>query len=164
MLALTRVASVVTVAVVCLFVACSNESKSVERNELTDFATRYTAAWCSQDPARVASFFADDGQLKINDGEPSVGREAITEAARGFMTAFPDMVVEMDSLSVDMDAIKYHWTLTGSNTGLGGTGNAVKISGYEEWTIGDDGLIADSKGHFDEVEYARQLESGTDNE
>jgi len=29
-----------------------------------------------------------------------------------------------------------------------------------EWTIGPDGLIAESKGHFDEAEYQRQLKSG----
>jgi hypothetical protein len=32
--------------------------------------------------------------------------------------------------------------------------------GYEEWTIGDDGLIAASSGHCDAAEYARQLERG----
>lgn len=46
-----------------------------------DFATRYTAAWCSQNAANVASFFAADGSLKINEGKPSVGGAAITEAA-----------------------------------------------------------------------------------
>ncbi len=62
------------------------------------FATRYTAAWCSQDPASVAEFFAQDGSLKINDGAPSVGRAAITEAVQSFMTDFPDMIVEMNGL------------------------------------------------------------------
>lgn len=33
----------------------------------------------------------------------------------------------------------------------------MRISGYEEWTIGTDGLIGESKGHFDEAEYKRQL-------
>jgi hypothetical protein len=36
------------------------------------------------------------------------------------------------------------WTLVGTNTGPGGTGRRVRISGFEEWTIGDDGLIAAS--------------------
>jgi hypothetical protein len=47
--------------------------------------------------------------------------------------------------------------LTGTNTGPGGTGRAVRISGYEEWTFEEDGLIAASKGYFDEAEYRRQL-------
>lgn len=54
----------------------------------------------------------------------------------------------------------FHWTWTGTNSGPGGTGKAVRISGYEEWTLGADGLIAESKGHFDEAEYQRQLQSG----
>ena len=31
---------------------------------------------------------------------------------------------------------------------------------HEEWTIGADGLIAESKGHYDEAEYQRQLNFG----
>ena len=65
-----------------------------------------------------------------------------------------------DDLVVDGDQIDYHWTFTGTNTGPGGTGNAVRVVGYEEWTIGDDGLIAASSGHYDQAEYARQLEEG----
>jgi len=45
-----------------------------------------------------------------------------------------------------------------THVGPGGTGRAVHISGFEEWTFGDDGLIRESKGHFDEAEYQRQLE------
>ncbi len=127
---------------------------------LREFATNYTAAWCSQDAASVASFFAENGSLKINDGNPSIGRTAIAAAAQGFMTAFPDMVVKMDELSLDGAQPIYRWTLTGTNTGPGGTRKAVRISGYEEWTIGANGLIANSRGHFDAAEYQRQLNAG----
>lgn len=34
------------------------------------------------------------------------------------------------------------------------------ISGFEEWTFGDDGLVAGSQGHYDQAEYDRQLEHG----
>jgi len=124
---------------------------------LNDFARNYTQAWCSQNAASVAAFFSENGSLKINDGAPSVGRTAITAAAQGFMTAFPDLVVAMDSVSLDGRRVVYRWTLTGTNTGPGGTGKAVRISGYEEWTFGADGLIAESTGHFDETDYDRQL-------
>jgi hypothetical protein len=127
---------------------------------LKDFATRYTAAWCSQNAAQVASFFAPSGSLKINDGTPAVGRDEIAASAQGFMTAFPDLVVKMDTLEIQGAHAIYRWTLTGTNTGPGGTGKAVRISGYEEWTIGADGLIAASLGHFDAAEYQRQLKEG----
>ncbi|MBF6606706.1 MAG: nuclear transport factor 2 family protein [Chloroflexi bacterium] len=126
---------------------------------LRRFAQAYTAAWCSMDPDRVAAHFAPEGSLEINGGTPAVGRDAISATARSFYTALPDMQVYLDELVVDGDRIEYHWTFTGTNTGPGGTGNAVRVVGYEEWTI-DDGLIAASSGHYDQAEYARQLEHG----
>ena len=124
------------------------------------FAAKYTSAWCSQDPARVAACFAEDGSLTINDAAPSVGRRAIAAAAQDFMTAFPDMVVAMDGVDRDGDRFVYRWTLTGTSSGTGGSGRAVRISGHEQWTIGADGLIRQSFGHFDQAEYARLLKAG----
>jgi hypothetical protein len=135
---------------------------SVDRNQLEDFARRYTAAWCSGEPRQVAAHYSSEGSLTINDGEPAVGRASITEAAQSFMSAFPDLQVLMDDLCLDDARIEYHWTLIGTNTGPGGTGNAVRISGFEDWTIGDDGLIAKSLGHYDQAEYDRQIAHGTD--
>jgi hypothetical protein len=129
----------------------------MDLSQLKDFAARYTAAWCSHNPASVASFFTVNGSLKINNGTPAVGRAAIAEAAQGFMTAFPDMIVSMDGLEVEGGRVIYHWTLVGTNTGPGGAGRAVRISGFEDWRFGADGLVAESEGHFDEAEYQRQL-------
>lgn len=124
---------------------------------MREFASRYTQAWCSQDPNRVAAFFAAGGSIAINGGSPSVGRSAIAATAASFMTAFPDMVVRMDDLRRVGDGFTYHWTLIGTNTGPGGTGRHVQISGHEEWALGADGLIARSIGHYDDAEYQRQL-------
>lgn len=130
--------------------------------DLRPFAERYTAAWCSQDPDSVAEFFAPRGSMTINGGEPAVGRPAIARVAEDFMSAFPDMKVLMDALETTGERTIYRWTLVGTNTGPGGTGNRVRISGYEEWQIGEDGLIAESLGHFNANEYARQIEDGVD--
>jgi len=129
-------------------------------DQLRELAKNYTAAWCSQEPARVAAFFSPTGSLTVNDGAPAVGRAAITEVARAFMTTFPDMQVLMDDLLLRDGGAVYEWTLVGTDTGPGGSGNQVRISGFEEWRIGADGLIAESRGHFDSDEYQRQLEEG----
>jgi len=96
----------------------------------------------------------------VNDGTPAVGREAITEVVGGFMVAFPDLQVLLDRVISRADRVEYHWTLAGTNSGPGGTGHRVHIRGYEEWRIDEDGLIADSLGHFDEDVYQHQLEHG----
>jgi len=124
---------------------------------LTEFATRYAAAWSSQNPEELASFYAEDGSLTVNAGNPSVGRAAIAATAREFMDAFPDMTVKMDSVSQEGSHATFNWTWTGTNTGPGGTGKSVRISGHEEWTLDTDGLILESRGHYDEAEYQRQM-------
>jgi len=134
--------------------------EAVDMQRLHELGARYTAAWNSGDPAKVAAFFAPDGSLTVNDAEPAVGRDAIAGVARGFMTAFPDLHLVMDSLRTKGDTVDYHWTFIGTNTGPGGTGKTVRFSGYEAWTLDRDGLIARSLGHFDEAEYRRQLEHG----
>ena len=80
------------------------------------------------------------------------------------MTAFPDLKVTMDDLLDQGEMVVYKWTLAGANTGPGGTGRRVRISGFEEWRIGGDGLVAESQGHFDSEEYQRQIEHGIDGE
>ncbi len=129
-----------------------------------EFAERYTAAWCSQDAASVAAFFSPGGSLAINGGTPAVGRGAITAAAQGFMTAFPDLKVTMDDLLDQGERVIYKWTLVGTNTGPGGTGRRVRISGFEDWRIGADELVAESLGNFDSAAYQRQLEHGVEGE
>jgi len=128
--------------------------------ELRDFARRYTAAWCSRNPAMVAAFFSYGGSLTVNEGVPAVGRDAITHVALSFMSAFPDLQMTMEDLQLGGGAIEYHWILTGTNAGPEGTGHRVRIRGSEKWRLGEDGLISSSQGNFDATEYRRQLERG----
>jgi uncharacterized protein (TIGR02246 family) len=130
--------------------------------DLQGFAQRYTAAWCSHHPAAVAWLYSPDGSLTINNGRPSIGRPAITAAAQEFMTAFPDLKVTMDNVSVEGERTIYRWTLDGHNTGPGGTGAHVRISGHESWRLGNDGLIADSFGHFDAEDWQRQIRGSSE--
>jgi nuclear transport factor 2 (NTF2) superfamily protein len=128
---------------------------SHDRRQIEELAREYTEAWCSRDPARVASLYARDGTIATNGGEPA----SIADVARSFVGAFPDIQVFLDDLVFGEDVVEYHWTFTGTSSE---TGKWMRIRGYEEWTIGSDGLIAASRGHYDQAEYDRQLLEGAD--
>jgi nuclear transport factor 2 (NTF2) superfamily protein len=127
-----------------------------DQARVRDFARSYTEAWCRHDPAGVADHYTAGGTIAINGGDPT----EITEVANSFMSAFPDIEVFLDDVMVKDDVVEFHWTFTGTNAGPGGTGKWVRISGFEEWTFGDDGLVVESKGHYDQAEYDRQLQQG----
>jgi len=118
-----------------------------------DLARSYADAWCSHDPAKVAEHYVPGGTIAINGGEPA----EITEVARGFFAAFPDIEVFVDNVVVKSDTVEFHWLFTGTSSD---TGNWVRIPGYEEWTLADGGLVASSAGHYDPDEYDRQLAHG----
>ncbi|HSX22755.1 MAG TPA: nuclear transport factor 2 family protein [Gaiellaceae bacterium] len=127
----------------------ANDPKQIEQLALT-----YTEAWSSRDPARVAGCYAPGGTISVNGGEAA----AIAGVAEAFLTSFPDMEVFMDDLVLREDGIvEYRWTFTGTSSE---TGKSVRVPGFEEWTIAPDGLIAESRGHYDQADYDRQVEHG----
>lgn len=58
----------------------------------------------------------------------------------------------MEDLLPQDECIVYRWSLTGTHAG-----GQVRVHGFEVWTIGADGLIGESHGHFDAADYTRQL-------
>jgi len=126
----------------------------------TQFAEDYAAAWSNQDAAHFSTFYEEDGALQVNDAEPARGREEVAALAQSYMTALPDMVVSLDSLVETEGKQRFYWTLDATASGPDGTGNRVHISGYEEWTFGENGLIQLSEGHMDSEEYQRQVDEG----
>ena len=136
---------------------CGSEVTTMDQRRLEAFAGRYAAAWSGGDPAAFADFYAEDGTFRVNDGEVHRGRAAIAAVAGSYMEAFPDMTVALVRVVATDGGAEFHWRWTGTNTGPGGNGKSVDLTGYEEWTFSSDGLIQSMQGHFDDAEYARQM-------
>ena len=141
--------------IILTILGCKDQKSDYEK--MVNFGKDYTSAWNSKDPAKVASFYAIDGTLTVNQGTPAEGREALTNLVNSYMEAFPDMELTMDSLVADGGTYKYHWRFIGTNTGPGGTGNKVDFSGFEQWTMNKEGLVQTSIGEYDADDYNRQL-------
>ncbi len=133
------------------------DSDKSEHDKMVEFGQRYTEAWNSKIPEKMASFYAEDGTLTVNNGTPAIGRKQLAETAQSYMEAFPDLELTMDSLTRGNGTYRYYWTFKGTNTGPNGTGKKVDFSGYEEWTMNDQGLVQTSVGTYDAEEYERQL-------
>lgn len=122
-----------------------------------DMAKRYAEAWSSGDPEAVASFYEENGRLVINDGEPTVGRVALAEVAQAFYDDFPGLLLHCDLARVAGNNGVFLWTLEGTHSG---TGNQVKVGGWEAWRLSDDIRVIESDGRFDAIEYERQIQEG----
>ena len=121
--------------------------------EPKDLVVAYTAAWNTGRPEAVASFFVPDGTITINRGEPWLGREGVAQMAEGFFADIPDLCLTWDGLRSSGDHVVYLWTFKGTHAG---SGNPLKVTGWEEWDLDREGLIRHSLGWFDSDDYARQ--------
>ena len=119
-----------------------------------EVAQAYTAAWNSGSPEAVASFFASDGRIVINDGNPWVGRPGVAEMAAGFFADIPDLALTCDGVRVAGSHVLYLWTFTGTHAT---TKARLRVIGWEEWDLGPDGEVVASRGWYDADDYARQV-------
>ena len=126
-------------------------------NDFKAMSENYAAAWCSHKPEAVASFYATDGQISINNGDVLKGTDAIVEMAKGFYAEFPDIIVHCDALRLSGSHALFVWTLEGHHSE---TGNFVKVGGWEEWELDENLKVKSSLGWFDGPEYERQIAEG----
>ena len=126
----------------------------VSNTEIENIAKEYAAAWNSKSASSVASFYALNGEIVINNGEPWSGRSKVQEMAAGFYADVPDLTLECDEIRAAGSNAIFVWTFTGHDAT---TGNPLRIAGWEEWVLSDDLKVIKSKGWFDADDYARQV-------
>ena len=132
------------------------------RSEIDTLLARHQQSFASQSAATIAADHVENGTFYSPAAGTVTGRAEIQKVYEYWLTAFPDMVLTMDSVRLVDAGAEYFWTFQGTNSGPGGSGQRVKFSGYEEWTLSETGLIARSLGHFDEAEYNHQLQFGVE--
>ena len=124
-----------------------------DHGKVREIAEAYTAAWNSGSPQAVAEFYATDGRIAINRGEPWRGRAGIAEMAAGFFSDVPDLILVCDKVRSAGNHVAYLWTFTGTHSK---TKQPLAISGWEEWDLDAELKVKASRGWYDANEYARQ--------
>ncbi len=126
---------------------------ALDHETVSRLAAAYTAAWNSGSPEAVAAFYAQDGQIVINRGNPWIGRKGIVDMAAGFFADVPDLKLVCDDVRCAGDHVAYFWTFTGTHAS---TKNPLRVVGWEEWDLDADLKVAASRGWYDADDYARQ--------
>jgi len=121
-----------------------------------EVAAAYTEAWNSGSPQAVASFYAPNGQIVINRGQPWLGRQSIADMAAGFFADVPDLRLVCDDVRCAGNHVAYFWTFTGTHAA---TKNPLSVSGWEEWDLDSELKVVASRGWYDAEDYERQTKS-----
>ena len=125
----------------------------LDHETVNRLASAYTAAWNSGSPEAVAAFYAQEGQIVINRGNPWIGRKGIVEMAAGFFADVPDLKLVCDDVRYAGNHVAYFWTFAGTHAS---TKNPLRVVGWEEWDLDADLKVSASRGWYDADDYARQ--------
>jgi uncharacterized protein (TIGR02246 family) len=126
---------------------------ALDHETASSLAAAYTAAWNAGSPEAVAAFYAHDGQIVINRGDPWTGRKGIADMAAGFFAEVPDLRLVCDDVRCAGNHVAYLWTFTGTHAS---TKNPLRVVGWEEWDLDADLKVVASRGWYDADDYARQ--------
>jgi uncharacterized protein (TIGR02246 family) len=129
----------------------------IDHDAAKALAEAYTAAWNTGSPGAVAAFYAADGSIVINRGDPWEGRARVADMAAAFFADVHDMKVFCDSVRCAGDHVAYLWTFTGRHAG---TGHPLRVVGWEEWDLDAEHKVKASRGWYDAQDYARQVAGG----
>ena len=81
-------------------------------------------------------------------------------AARGWRSAFPDLIMQVDQMIAEGDSVSVLWTGRGTNSGTGNglpaTGRKGELRGITIWRFAK-GRITDEWTEFDNASIAQQL-------
>ena len=86
----------------------------MDREAMLRRAREATDAWNRHDAAAVAAFAAEDATARdVGAPEPIRGRAAIQANVQAYMTAFPDLHIEVVSATCDGERVVQEWVATG---------------------------------------------------
>jgi steroid delta-isomerase-like uncharacterized protein len=132
------------------------------RRQMRDRAERALAAWNRGDADRVVADMAHDVIWRdVALGMPMQGRPARLQAAKAYMTAFPDLRVEVRSYTIDGLRMVQEWMSTGTHQGelmgLAPTGRWMENYGALVTICDDDGWVIEGSVYWNPLEMFRQL-------
>jgi hypothetical protein len=130
-------------------------------DELKIFGKKYAEAWSSHVPGNVLVLHSETSKLSVNDGEPAVGKEAISKVVEGFIEGFPDLYIQMNDVVEEERGIVFYFNVIATNSGPGGTGNKINIEVHEVWQFDEEGKFLEIEAYDDREEFERQLKHGS---
>jgi steroid delta-isomerase-like uncharacterized protein len=134
----------------------------MEREKLLAMARESVDAWNRGDADGTVANVADD--IVHHDGGLGMdvhGKAELRDLAQRYMTAFPDLHVEITSTTCEADRLVQEWVATGTHEGelmgMAPTHRHVEFRGCAVGEIGQDGLEHRSAQYWEALALMNQL-------
>ena len=134
--------------------------------DIKKIAENIMKAMNSGDPVAMANIYALDAvMIQSGEPEPVRGREVLLQYFKNHSRTVPDLKFETTSILFSGDTIIGEFLFSGTFTGplvtpqgeLPPTGKSFKTRSVTFFKIGPDGLVAEDRTYFDNLDHMTQL-------
>jgi steroid delta-isomerase-like uncharacterized protein len=134
----------------------------MDRRLIRQRAAETLDAWNRGDAQGVVAYMVEDVIWHdVGLPLPLHGREALKQAAEGYMNAFPDLRMQTTSETIQLPRLAQEWTATGTHRGtlmgIAPTGRAIKTYGATVMTVDEDGWIIEGAVYWNALALMHQL-------
>ena len=158
--------SVLCLAAAFLLALVAQGCAQKPESDLQKVADKITKTLNSADPVAVANLYAPDAvMIQPDTSEPVRGRDALLKYYQMMFRAVPDWKINFSLVAFHGDTIICEGVGSGTFTGplstpegdVPPTGKKITIKTVFFGKINADGLIAEDRSYFDNLDYMKQL-------
>ncbi|WP_422079586.1 ester cyclase [Ulvibacterium sp.] len=119
------------------------------------------SCWNNQDTTLLTEISVENFVRHLNGIQIAVSKREMQAHMNVFFTAFPDLKITLDTLTINNNKAFLEWTSSGTNTGIYGevapTGKKVKMKGFSHLHFTDDGVLSREDVYYNELDLLQQL-------
>ena len=138
----------------------ANSHCEAEAGDLKSLNRRWIAAFNDRNWETERAVRSDDFRAILSGAPAPLDNEAWSGFLKGFVTAFPDSVIEIEDCIAEGHTVVTRWSLRGTHQsefqGIPATGQAVQFNGIEFNRVRD-GKLVEHASQFDLAGLMRQL-------
>jgi len=119
------------------------------------------SCWNNQDTTLLTDISQEDFVRNLNGMPIAVSKREMQAHMNVLFTAFPDLKVSLDQLTIGHNKAFLEWTSKGTHTGIYGgvapTGKKVRMNGFSHLYFTDDGVLSREEVYYNELSLLQQL-------
>lgn len=119
------------------------------------------SCWNNQDTTLLTGISVENFVRHLNGIQIAVSKREMQAHMNVFFTAFPDLKLTLDTLTIDNNRVFLEWTSKGTNTGVYGevapTGKKIKMNGFSHLYFTDEGVLSREDVYYNELDFLQQL-------
>ena len=139
----------------------ASKGPPVKTFDLEKLSDDYMSGWNSHDPAKVASFFREDGKYEsLPTGTVCTGPQAVKDYVESFCRSIPNIKIALKSRFASENKVAAEWTMSGTQSGaFAGIPATNKKFSFPFVTIDEwkEGKISRMTAYYNLVDLLQQL-------